>query len=292
VTELPSPFGPTGEAGLSPDPKGLPPAPLPRAERGAQPPAETLSLTIDDGVATITLDRPPVNAISMALLQELERCLQKVDRDVSARVLIITGAGDQTFSAGADFQEFASDSVRDFLQKGAAVFNLIEHFRKPVIAAINGGAYGGGFELVLACHLRFMADTAHLASTEVRLGITPGWGSTQRLPRLIGRTRALQYLLTGDRMNAQEAAISGLVNQVTTAAALLPETNEFARRLAKGAPLAMAAIIDAVARGLETTTEEGLRIEAAHALEVGQSEDAVIGIMSMAQGKQPEFRGS
>jgi len=126
----------------------------------------------------------------------------------------------------------------------------------------------------------------------VRLGITPGWGSTQRLPRLIGRTRALQYLLTGDRMNAQEAAISGLVNQVTTASALLPGTREFARRLAKGAPLAMAAIIDAVARGLETTTEEGLRIEAAHALEVGQSEDAVIGIMSMAQGKQPEFRGS
>ena len=255
-------------------------------------PTETLSLTFDDGVALITLDRPPVNAISMTLLKELEQSLHQVDADPAARVLIITGAGDKTFSAGADFQEFASDSVRDFLQKGAAVFNLIEQFRKPVIAAINGGAFGGGFELVLACHLRFMADSAHLASTEVRLGITPGWGSTQRLPRLIGRTRALQYLLTGDRMNAQDAVIAGLVNQVTTRADLLPQTIEFARRLAKGAPLAMAAIIDSVARGLETTTAEGLRIEAAHALAVGESEDALIGIMSMAQGKQPEFHGT
>lgn len=251
-----------------------------------------LSLAVEAGVALITLDRPPVNAISMALLLELERALHQLEADAAVRVLVITGAGDKTFSAGADFQEFASDSVRGFLQKGAAVFNLIEQSRKPVIAAINGGAYGGGFELALACHLRFMANSAHLASTEVRLGITPGWGSTQRLPRLIGRTRALQYLLTGDRMNAQDAAISGLVNQVATAAELLPITLDFARRLAKGAPLAMAAILDSVARGLDTTTAEGMRIEAAHALAVGESEDALIGIMSMAQGKQPEFRGT
>jgi enoyl-CoA hydratase len=252
---------------------------------------ETLSLHVENAVAVITLDRPPVNAISMSLLGELEQVLQQLDGDESARVLVITGAGEKTFSAGADFQEFASDSVRDFLQKGGTIFDLIEHFRKPVIAAINGGAYGGGFELALACHLRFMADTALLASTEVRLGITPGWGSTQRLPRLIGRTRALHYLLTGDRMNAQEAVICGLVNHVTTRADLQAETREFASRLAQGAPLAMAAIIDSVARGLETTIAEGLRIEAAHALEVGQSEDALIGITSMAQGKQPHFLG-
>ncbi len=253
---------------------------------------QTLSLSIADRVALITLDRPPVNAMNMALLQTLEQALHQIDADAAVRIVVITGAGDKTFSAGADFQEFASDSVRDFLLKGAAVFDLLEQSRKPVIAAINGGAYGGGFELALACHLRFMADSAHLASTEVRLGITPGWGSTQRLPRLIGRTRALQYLLTGDRMNAQDAAISGLVNQVTTAAELLPITLEFARRLARGAPLAMAAILDSVARGLDTTTAEGLRIESAHALAVGESDDALIGIMSMAQGKQPEFRGS
>ena len=253
---------------------------------------QALSLSIADRVAVITLDRPPVNAISMALLLELERTLHQLDADAAVRVLVITGAGDKTFSAGADFQEFASDSVRDFLQKGAAVFTLVEQSRKPVIAAINGGAYGGGFELALACHLRFMADSARLASTEVRLGITPGWGSTQRLPRLIGRTRALQYLLTGDSMNAQDAAISGLVNQVTTSAELLTITLEFARRLARGAPLAMAAILDSVARGLDSTTAEGLRIEAAHALAVGESDDALTGIMSLAQGKQPEFRGS
>jgi enoyl-CoA hydratase/carnithine racemase len=252
---------------------------------------ETLSVQIENGVALITLDRPPVNAISMSMLCELEQLLQQIDGDESARALIITGAGEKTFSAGADFQEFANDSVRDFLQKGAAIFSMIEHFRKPVIAAINGGAFGGGFELALACHLRFMADSAHLASTEVRLGISPGWGGTQRLPRLIGRTRALQYLLTGDHMNAEEAVICGLVNHVATRAGLLAESKEFAAKLAKGAPLAMAAIIDAVTRGLETTTDEGLRIEAAHALEVGQSEDALIGIMSAAQGQQPQFQG-
>ena len=251
----------------------------------------TLTLDRSQSVATITLNRPPVNAISLSLLNELETALAEVERDDSLRVVVITGGEARLFSAGADFQEFAGDSVREFQAKGGVLFDVVEHFRKPVIAAVNGGAYGGGFELAMACHLRFLADTAQLALTEVKLGIVPGWGGTQRLPRLIGRTRAMEYLLTGDRIDAQDAMIFGLVNRVYARDHLLAETQAFAARLAQGAPLAMAAIIDCVARGLELDLADGMAIEAAHALELGQTEDAMIGVMSAVQKTQPEFKG-
>jgi enoyl-CoA hydratase/carnithine racemase len=251
----------------------------------------SLTLEKDQAVCTITLNRPPVNAISLALLNELEAALGEIERDDDARVVVITGGEAKQFSAGADFQEFSGDSVREFQAKGGTLFDVIEHFRKPVIAAINGGAYGGGFELAMSCHLRFMADAAQLALTEVRLGIVPGWGGTQRLPRLIGRTRAMEFLLTGDRINAQDAQIFGLVNRVYTRDSLQAETRAFAARLAQGAPLAMAAIIDCVARGLELDLSDGMAIESAHALELGQTEDAMIGIMSAMQKAQPQFKG-
>ncbi|MBI1800796.1 MAG: enoyl-CoA hydratase/isomerase family protein [Chloroflexi bacterium] len=252
---------------------------------------QTVIVEKENGVALITLSHPPVNAINLALLEELERALAEIDSDDTVRAVIVTGAGEKVFSAGADFQEFAGERVRQFQQKGARLFNQIEAFRKPIIAAINGGAYGGGFELAMSCHLRVMADTAQLALTEVRLGIIPGWGGTQRLPRLIGRTRALEYLLTGDRINAQDAMTYGLVNRVVGQAGLMAEARALAMRLARGAPLAMAAIIDCVARGLEMTVEEGLNIESAHALQVGQSEDALIGVMSFMQRQEPQFKG-
>ncbi len=250
-----------------------------------------LTLEKENAVATITLDHPPVNAMNLALLNELQTALNEIENDESVRAVVITGAGEKQFSAGADFQEFAGERVREFQQQGVTVFNAIEHFRKPILAAINGGAYGGGFELALSCHLRFMADTAQLALTEVKLGIMPGWGGTQRLPRLIGRTRALEYLLTGHRINPPDALNFGLVNRVVTSADLLNETKAFAARLAKGAPLAMAAIIDSVTRGLETTIAEGIKIESAHALELGQSQDAIIGVLSFMQKKEPQFKG-
>lgn len=250
-----------------------------------------LVLENQDAVATITLNHPPVNALSLALLNELEAALNEIERDEAVRAVVITGGEAKQFSAGADFQEFAGERVRQFQQQGLAVFDRIEHFRKPIIAALNGGAYGGGFELAMSCHLRFMAEAAQLALTEVKLGIIPGWGGTQRLPRLIGRTRALEYLLTGERINAQDALIFGLVNRVYTREALLGETKAFAAKLAKGAPLAMAAIIDCVARGLDLSFADGLAIESAHALELGQSEDALTGIKSFIQKQEPEFKG-
>ncbi|MEP7200400.1 MAG: enoyl-CoA hydratase-related protein [Chloroflexota bacterium] len=251
----------------------------------------TITVEKENAIATITLNHPPVNAITFAMLNELVTALDTLDGDDSVRVIVITGAGDQMFSAGADFQEFASDRVREFQQQGVAVFNLIERFRKPVIAAINGGAFGGGFELALACHLRFMADRAELAFTEVRLGIAPGWGGTQRLPRLIGRTRALELLLTGDRIEAQDARIFGLVNRVTTPADLMRETQAFAARLAQGAPLAMAAIMDSVVRGADMPLTDGLTLEGNYALELGETEDALIGVTSFLQRQEPKFKG-
>jgi len=251
----------------------------------------TLNLETANAVATITLNHPPVNALSLAMLRELDAALIELERDESVRVVVITGGAAKQFSAGADFQEFSGDSVREFQRTGVALFDVIEHFRKPIIAAINGGAYGGGFELAMSCHLRFMADSAQLAVTEVKLGIIPGWGGTQRLPRLIGRTRALEYLLTGERIAAQDALIYGLVNRVYTRDALLNETQAFAAKLAKGAPLAMAAIIDCVARGLELSLADGIAIESAHALELGQTEDALLGVMSFVQKTEPEFKG-
>ena len=245
----------------------------------------------EGGLATVTLSHAPVNAISALMLGELEQVLQEIDANAEIRCVLLTGASDKVFCAGADFREFAGEDVRAFQQKGAAIFTLIEQFRKPVIAAINGGAFGGGLELALACHLRYISSAAQLAFTEVRLGIIPGWGGTQRLPRLIGRTRALELLLTGDPINAQDALIYGLVNRVSLPNELLPEARQLGFRLARGAPLAMAAIIDCVGRGMQTTLAEGLQIESAHALELGQSEDALIGVMSMAQKKEPDFTG-
>jgi enoyl-CoA hydratase/carnithine racemase len=254
-------------------------------------PYSQLSADREDEVAIITLVNPPVNSITMTLLSELEDALSVIDSDEAARALVITGAGEKAFSAGADFREFAGDSVREFQRRGAALFNLIEHNRKPVIAAINGSAYGGGLELALSCHLRIQVNSALLAFTEVRLGIIPGWGGTQRLPRLIGRTRALEALLTGDAINAHDALSYGLVNRVTTQAELMSEAKALGMRLARQAPLAQAAIIDCVTRGLDGTLADGLQIEAAHALELGESEDAMIGVMSLIQKEEPQFKG-
>lgn len=250
-----------------------------------------LTFETSDGVGVITLVHPPTNAISRAMLVELDQVLSIVEEDNALRAVVITGQGERTFSGGADFREYASADVEDFLQRGAALFSRIEHFPKPVLAALNGSAFGGGLELALACHLRFMADGAELAFTEVMLGIMPGWGGTQRLAQLAGRARALEYLLTGDRLNAQDAMIAGVVNRVHRGPELMDAAMAYAKRLAAGAPLALAAILDAVVRGAELGVADGMRLEAAHALELGESEDAVIGVSAMVEGRAPRFIG-
>lgn len=244
-----------------------------------------------DAYAVVTLDHPPANAISTAVIAELEAILDNLESDDEMRAVVFTAAGERFFSAGADIKEFGAVKPEEQVPRGQALTRRIERFPKPSIAAINGLALGGGCEFAMAFHIRIAADTAEFGQPEVLRGIMPGWGGTQRLPRLIGRPQALYYLLTGDRIPASEAQRLGLVNRVVPATELMATAEELAARLAKGPPIAMRAIIEAVDAGLETTIDEGLRIEGEHMLSVVQTEDAAAGVIAFMMKQEPKFKG-
>lgn len=243
-------------------------------------------------IALVTLNRPPVNSINSGLLEELNDILDKLAQSQEARVLVITGAGEKAFSAGADITEFAE--IRAGKRRAVNVHDLflkIENYPKPVIAAINGYALGGGCELAMSCHLRIAAREAKIGLPEVRLGIIPGWGGTQRLPRLIGKVKALELMLTGDHISAEEAMHLGLVNKVVPGVELMSETRKLAGRLASGAPLAMQAILRAVTKGLEVPIEEGIKFEQEESALVFSSEDAKEGSKAFLEKRAPVFLG-
>ncbi|MEW6423274.1 MAG: enoyl-CoA hydratase-related protein [Bacillota bacterium] len=247
---------------------------------------------LDEKVALVTLNRPPVNSINSGLLEELNDILDKLAQSQEARVLVITGAGEKAFSAGADITEFAE--IRAGKKRAVDVHDLffkIENLTKPVIAAINGYALGGGCELAMSCHLRIAAREAKIGLPEVRLGIIPGWGGTQRLPRLIGKAKALELMLTGDHISAEEAMRLGLVNKVVPGVELMDETRKLAGRLASGAPLAMQAILRAVTKGLEVPIEEGIKFEKEGTALVFSSEDAKEGSKAFLEKRAPVFTG-
>ncbi len=252
---------------------------------------EHFLLEQSEHVALLTLNRPSANAISGGVLTELSQILDELETDESTRVVVITGAGERFFSAGADIKEFGAVDVAYQVGLGQTVFRRIEAFTKPVIAAVNGLALGGGCELALACHLRFAADTAQFGQTEVQLGIIPGWGGTQRLPRLIGKTRALEYLLTGERFSAADAERFGMVNRVVPQAQLIEQTLAFARRLARGAPLAQRAILQCVDVGLTQGDAAGSELERERFTWIGTTEDAGTGIAALLMKTEPEFKG-
>jgi len=229
-------------------------------------PFDTIRIDRDDPVAVVTIDRRAVlNALDRATLDELRRAMLELRGDGAVRAVIVTGAGEKAFVAGADIQELqqlsATEAERYGLE-GQHVFELIEHLGKPVIAAVNGFALGGGCELAMACTLRVAAETARFGQPEVKLGVTPGFGGTQRMPRLIGRGRALDLLLTGRMVDAREALAIGLVNRVVPAGSLIDEARALATTLAGFAPLAMRAIIEAVHRGGEMAFPEAVFLEA------------------------------
>ncbi len=229
-------------------------------------PFNTLLLDTRDTVATVTLNRPKVlNALNAATFDDLEAAFLQISRYVAIRAVIITGAGERAFAAGADISELATLSGLQGQQvsaRGQAVFDLIENCGKPVIAAINGFALGGGCELAMACTLRLASETARLGQPEVKLGLLPGYGGTQRLPRLVGKGVALKLLLTGDMINAAEAFRIGLVDEVVPPEALLPRAEALARSIAGNAPLAVRACIDAVNEGYDQPIATGLALEA------------------------------
>src|SRR4051812_14633297 len=216
---------------------------------------ENLLLDRDAAVAILTINRPAVlNALNTATLAELRQAFDGLERDAEVRAIVLTGAGTKAFVAGADINELAVQSPtsgREHAAAGQQVLDAIERTAKPVIAAINGYALGGGCELAMACTLRIAADTARLGQPEINLGLIPGYAGTQRLARLVGRGRALELLLTGDPVSAQEAHRLGLVNRVVPAADLLKEATALATAIAAKAPIAIRYILDAVRQGLD-----------------------------------------
>ncbi len=232
----------------------------------ALPTYETLLLRYDDAIATVTLNRPKVlHALNKATFDELERVFTLLAKDPSIRAVLLTGAGEKAFAAGADITELAATdaaSGETLALRGQGVMGLLETCGKPVIACINGFALGGGCELALCCTLRIASDTAKLGQPEVALGLTPGYGATQRLPRLVGRSAALKLLLTGARIDAAEALRIGLVDEVVAADKLMERGMELAREIAAQAPLAVAGCLEAVRVGADLPLAEALKVEA------------------------------
>ncbi len=234
------------------------------------------------------------NAISRAMLKEFEEDLARVGRGGKVRVVVITGAGDKAFCAGADLKERATLSeseVRAFLERMRRALRALENADCVFIAAINGVALGGGTELALACDLRVAAPNAELGLTEVRLGIIPGGGGTQRLSRLIGPGRAKDLILTGRRVPAEEAFSLGLINRLAPPGELLPVARALAQSIAEGAPLAIAAAKHAVDEGLELALDDALALEHQHYETVLQSEDRLEGLKAFAEKRPPLYKG-
>lgn len=253
---------------------------------------ETITLAREETYALITLNRPPANAISEQLITEVNAALNSVHGDDSVRAVILTGAGDKIFCGGADLASaFSGGDVEQFIRFGNSVMRKIERFPKPVIAAINGHAMGGGMEIAMACHLRLMKESARMGQTESNLGIIPGYGGTQRLPRLIGRTKALEFLLLGTQIPASECLALGLVNRLSKEGETLNEAKALARQLGKRAPLATAAILRAVDEGLEAPMAKSIDIEIEQFLPTLRSEDAAEGIQAFFAKREPQFKG-
>jgi enoyl-CoA hydratase len=256
---------------------------------------DNLLLERDARIAVITINRPKVlNALNAATVDELQRVLVELKRDTTARVVVITGAGDKAFVAGADINELAAQSPssgRDLALTGQHVFDLVENLGKPVIAAINGYALGGGCELALACTLRLAADTASLGQPEIKLGILPGYAGTQRLPRLVGKGKAMEMILTGAPVTAAEAERIGLVNRVLPAAELMSHAKKLAHTLAEQPPIAMRYIISAVNHGLEMPFAAGCAYEATLFGLVIATDDMKEGTRAFLEKRRATFEG-
>ncbi len=255
-------------------------------------PYETLSLVREETYAVITLNRPPANAISEPLMRELNAALSDVEHEAAVRSLIVTGAGDKIFCAGADLgSAFSGPDVASFIRFGNSVIRRIERFPKPVIAAINGHALGGGCEIAMGCHLRILKEGARMGQTESNLGITPGYGGTQRFPRLIGRGRALEYLLLGTQIPSDECVRIGLANRLAKEGETLNDAKALARELGKRAPIASRLIIEAVDDGIQAPIDQAIEIEIRAFERSLRTEDAGEGIQAFFQKRPAAFKG-
>ncbi len=254
-----------------------------------------LLLEIRDRIALVTVNRPEKrNPLNLATVEELDDCFTKLKDNADVGAAILTGAGDKAFVAGADINRLKDLEPlrgRDWAVRGQRAFEKIEQLGKPVIAAINGWALGGGMELAMACHVRIAAETARMGQPEIKLGIIPGYGGTQRLPRLVGQGRALEMLLTGDPIDAAEAWRIGLVNHVVPAAELLDKARELAARMLNNSAVALSLTLETVERGLSMPLPEAMAWEAAQFGLSGASEDSKEGVAAFLEKREPQFKG-
>jgi enoyl-CoA hydratase/carnithine racemase len=261
--------------------------------------SDPILLEVADNIALVTLNRPDrLNALNYALIDRLMTVLDAIEIDPAVRAVILTGAGNRAFSAGADIHEFAGSvrhgrdtATRDFVRRGQAMTARLEAFRKPVIAAVNGLAFGGGCEITEAVHLVVASESAQFAKPEINLGMPPTFGGTQRLPRLAGRKRALELLLTGAPFSAAHALEIGLVNNVVAHEALLPAARELAGNIIQHSPLAVGAVITAVTRGLNMGIAEGLLAESEQFAALVPSHDLGEGINAWIARRPPIYAG-
>jgi enoyl-CoA hydratase len=257
-----------------------------------------LGLEIEERVALLTLNRPDkLNALSNELLAAIMGALDAIELDGAVRAVVITGAG-RAFSAGADIAAFqrhvqagAAEAVVHFVRPGHRVTRRVESFSKPIIAAVNGLAFGGGCELVESTHIAFAADTATFSKAEINIGIIPTFGGTQRLPRNVGRKAAIELVLSGRTFDAAEAAQLGLVNRVVPGANLLGAALTFARELASKPPLTIAAALAAIHRGMDAAIDDGLAIEEAAFARIVATHDAREGVAAFLEKRSPSFVG-
>jgi enoyl-CoA hydratase len=256
---------------------------------------DNLLFEVSEQIARITFNRPNVlNALNRKTMDELGDCLKKVRADDAIRVLILTGAGEKAFIAGADINELSQQTPvngREFTLYGQEIIHRLETLGKPAIAAINGFALGGGCELALACTLRIASRNAKLGQPEVKLGIIPGYGGSQRLPRLCGKGVAYELILTGEMMTAEEALRVGLVNRVVEPAELLAAAEAIAKKIIANAPVAVKYALEAVEHGMEMPQEEGLHLEATLFGLCCATQDMREGTRAFLEKRPPKFEG-
>ena len=258
---------------------------------------QNLKVGVQDRIAVIAIDHPPANAFDQRTLDELGAAIDEATGNPDVKAIIVTGAGQFAFVAGADIKEIKAlegdqAAIRAYMQKGQMLFNKIEASPKPVIAAINAVALGGGLELALACHMRVAGDKARFGLPEINLGIMPGWGGTQRLQRVVGKSKAIEMILTGDILNAQEAYRINLVNKVVPATAVVKEAMGLAKKITEKGGVAIAKALEAINAGSDLPLEQGLTVELDGITGLAMTNDAREGILAFIEKRRANFTDS
>ncbi len=254
---------------------------------------DNILLEKTDKIAIITLNRPPMNPLSISLLQDVNLALDNIKKDSTIRAIIITGAGKKAFAAGADVNVFKGakpENMRELARIGQRLTRELEDMGLPVIAAINGFALGGGLELAMACDLRIASDNSKLGQPEINLGLIPGWGGCVRLPRLIGATRSMELILSGDMIDAHEAERLGLVNKVVTSDELMNATIKYAKKFTSKPRLALQQAKSVIKKGIDVSKESALNLEAESFALLFSTDDAQEGISAFLDKRKPNFK--